>query len=525
MAINPLSYADLEGDDSTKNNARNNIGGGAGTGVSGGSQISEGASGTVSSSPGTAVGSASEKPTSSGSFTNLQSYLNANADQSQGLGGKIANNVQGEANQGASDLNSSVNSFKSDTDKADQGINANTLGDVQGTFNKAVSDPTSLQDSDYSTINNIYGANGTGGLGSQYQNGGTPGPKDLTGYDSYNTAVNELQNTANDAQNLGSESGRQVLLNQAFARPDYNQGQQQLDQLLLQGNQANTSKFQDLQNQLLGTGSAAQQMPVNVDYTTYAGPSTSLSGQEAAAQQAANTYGTQASTNVNNAYNLIQSYLNGNGGTTPLQISAPSNTSLDQSINQPQFPTGGNSSTNPNSVSGSTPVDISNGGLFGYAGTQAQQQVDTANAAQAAAYNNELNALNTQLAPAEQNIYQSYLNAINKRPATVNGQRQLAYNPQYTTADQLQQQFANTGANQATLSNAVDPNTVAMVAALNKLAGNPSLNTIGSGTGAQTVGSGYTAPTPFDQQAALAKQIAAYNQYVQSIPNYARDTR
>lgn len=492
-----------------------------------GSQISEGASSNVGSNPGSPVGSTagspSGKPTSSGSFTNLQNYLNANADQSEGLGGKISQNVQSEANQGVSGLNDSVKSFKSDTDTAADGINADTANTVKDTFNKALTDPTSLQDSDYTTVNNIYGANGQTGLGADYASNEDSGPKDLTGYDSYNNSVAKLQSASNDAQNLGTESGRQELLNQAYARPDYGQGQQQLDQLLLQGSAANAKNFQTIQNNLLGTDVNNPTLPQSVDYTTYTGPSSTLAGQEAAAQQAANDYRTQTASNVNNAYTTIQDYLNGNGGASPLSVTAPT------VVTTQQTPTnndgrhsgatviGNQSPYSATSVIQPGSVDISGNGLLGYGAQLAQQEVDAANQNQQAAYNQQLNSLYNQLAPYEASQYSNFQSA---RPGFVNGVRNTSGgSPNYTTLDQLRQQVANTGANQANLSNAVDPNTLAMINALNKLAGNNLTNTVTTDTGQQTVGSGYTQANPFDQAAALARQQAAYNQYVSSLPS------
>lgn len=277
----------------------------------------------------------------------------------------------------------------------------------------------------------------------------------------------------------------------------------------------------------MGTDTSNYVAPQSVDYTTYTGPATTLSGQEAAAQSGANDYRTGAQTNVANAYQTIQDYLTGTDGTTPLSVTAPTE------VNTPGTPTftggahtgvitPGNQLTNVGTQSlapGS--VDISNGGLLGYSGTLAQNEADAANQNEQAAYNAELSSLYNQLGPAEQQAYQSYNSAASAAPPVVGPQgiiRGTIQNPNYTTLAQLQGQVANTGAGQANVSNALDPNTVAMINALNQLAGNGFNNTVDTGTGQQAIGTGYVAPTPFDQAAALAKQQAAYNQYISGLP-------
>lgn len=294
MPINP-ELTDDSTDDTTNDNAQKNQ-------ISSGQSVNAGASGGTGSNPSSggsstssqAGGSTSKQsdPTSSGSFTNLNQYVNANADQASGLGNKISQNVQGSANTGLSQLNSSANEFNTDTqaasvnpddystsdiyNKAENVLNGSPssssgstgnptikiddptagnaptlLGDTSGTTTPA-SQPLAAQ-SDIDAFNTARADN------AAFTAGTDTAPKTLSALASYQTADTSLQNAEQNAQMTGTESGRNTLLQQAYGRPGYTQGETNLDQLLTQNVPSNQAMFANLQNNLLGQYGLANQ--------------------------------------------------------------------------------------------------------------------------------------------------------------------------------------------------------------------------------------------------------------------------
>ena len=103
--------------------------------------------------------------------------------------------------------------------------------------------------------------------------GGYTGPKTVDEVNGYGDTVKATQNAYQNVQNLGSEGGRQQLLAQNFGRPQYSEGQNKLDQTLLQNSAGsktaleNTySKYSNL-NQLLDTAQTSVGTAVNKSNT------------------------------------------------------------------------------------------------------------------------------------------------------------------------------------------------------------------------------------------------------------------
>lgn len=156
-------------------------------------------------------------PNQTGSgFTNVQSFLNAN--QNNGVGSAINNGIQGQVNQFNNDLGSGQSQFNSDIDAAKSNID---LGDSKA---KGVADDASnlgaggsLNDQQVTDYNNF--------TGSSYG-----GPTSLNNQSQLQGEANQAQQNADQTK---TDSGRQGLLQQYVGQGQYSQGQQGLDNLLL----------------------------------------------------------------------------------------------------------------------------------------------------------------------------------------------------------------------------------------------------------------------------------------------------
>lgn len=173
-------------------------------------------------------------PTSSGRFTNIQSYLKANEGYNKdngGFAGKIYGDLSDKEKQNENEISNNFNDFQNTANQ-----NRKTYSDD---YEKQVfSDPSKyLSDS-----NNL----------NKWQ--------DLTS-GNYNAATFDpnakLSNNINNFNTLtgltGSETGRKSLLQNLYGKPGYNQGQQSLDNLFLQSNPTQLqqlNKAGDLSNQL-----------------------------------------------------------------------------------------------------------------------------------------------------------------------------------------------------------------------------------------------------------------------------------
>jgi len=213
-------------------------------------------------------GTGQADPTSSGSWTNLNSYLSANSDQASSMGQTIGGNVGGQAGQSQKDLSSLGQGFQNQQPYQD--IN-NTSG---AQVDQAFSDPSQYSGAipkstskAESYLNNSYGAMPATSDITQYQ--GANGQSWAGLQNEYNTANNNLQNTQ-------SESGRGVLLKDQYGKngQQYNQGEQSFDQLLLQQDPNSQNTFNNLYQQyapgiVTGQGGASgQSADLSNAYTT-----------------------------------------------------------------------------------------------------------------------------------------------------------------------------------------------------------------------------------------------------------------
>jgi hypothetical protein len=156
---------------------------------------------------------------SSGRFTNMQKIMQANKPAASKLAGAVTGQVGQEIGK-AETKSDEASGFRSAV-QAEQ----NRLGQAQQLNTNIKADPTQLNDQDISSARNFM-MNQTGQQALQQI-----GTQSQQGLVNANVAAQQAQQMQ---QRLGSESGRFGLLRQALAKPTYTQGQQKLDQLLLQ---------------------------------------------------------------------------------------------------------------------------------------------------------------------------------------------------------------------------------------------------------------------------------------------------
>lgn len=144
-------------------------------------------------------------------YTNISKVLQAN--QGNGLGSAVGNNIQQVGNQAQDNLRNAQNQFNQQT----QSNQFNTDQNKQ-TVENVLNDPTQA-------VNSQQGKQFQNLISGQYQ-----GPQNLN---NANQIQAQAGNLAQMGQALGSSGGRQALLQQMFGNPQYTQGQQTLDNLLL----------------------------------------------------------------------------------------------------------------------------------------------------------------------------------------------------------------------------------------------------------------------------------------------------
>lgn len=183
----------------------------------------------------------------SGRFTNLKKYVNANQGAGEQLGSKISGNIDRnvektnkEATSAAGNVANAVNAEK---DRLSQG----------NQFNQQ------LQDQSENGAQAIYGNEENKTRFSNLLNNQNIASNLSSQAQTASDAANRGLNAANQqVQNLGTEQGRFSLLQQSVKSPQYTQGQQRLDQLMLQAGNPNqlVQNQRDLQGKVQNYGSA-----------------------------------------------------------------------------------------------------------------------------------------------------------------------------------------------------------------------------------------------------------------------------
>jgi len=220
-------------------------------------------------------------PTSSGRFTNLQSYIDANKgfnQQGGGLAGKIYSNLSRKAGNIDQELGKQHQAFNTQSEAGRTTYDPNFV-------NQALADPSQFVESQ----DNLSAF-------QKMANAAYGGPTGLSGGQQLLEQAQQFQGTANLA---GTEHGRFALLNKLYHTPTYGHGQQSLDQLLLQGDPEQLQKLQEVNPLSAGLST---NIKAGVDsaktaaegYTTEAEKTSS--DTLAALLKTINVFGTEAST-------------------------------------------------------------------------------------------------------------------------------------------------------------------------------------------------------------------------------------
>jgi hypothetical protein len=163
----------------------------------------------------------------SGSFTNLQSYLDANKDQAAGMGQKVVDN-----------LDSTANTAKSNIDNFSNGVSSVNKVNQDDLNNNFYNDPTKADKAAYTTLKTGY-----------------TGPNDVSKVNGYSDSIDAWNKASQGLKDASTESGRQQLLKNTYDKPGYTAGQNMLDQTLVQNNADSKSAFENVQNKWSGLSS------------------------------------------------------------------------------------------------------------------------------------------------------------------------------------------------------------------------------------------------------------------------------
>lgn len=170
-------------------------------------------------------------PSSSGSFTNLQSYLDANSGNR--MGEQVAGRIKELGDKSASAQGEVENAYKS---RADQKV----IRADDGLFNEVKADPTKVA-ADENKLNSF----------AKLRDARYTGPKNLADEsDLYQKGYEKTQASANAATQIAAdEGGRKAFLDQQYGsgagRYDYTSGMKKLDNLLIQNDLGARKQLED----------------------------------------------------------------------------------------------------------------------------------------------------------------------------------------------------------------------------------------------------------------------------------------
>ena len=166
---------------------------------------------------------------SSGQYTNIQSYLDANKTQADQMGQKITDDVSSQAE----DANSKINSYQN------QQIKAEAYDP-----NEAINRATELQDAEKAKYKEVK------------QTGGYAGPQSVDQVQGYQETQQAAQKASQNVKNAGNEFGQQQLLKDTYSKPTYSAGQNKLDQVLLANSAGSKQNLQGLSQKYAGIDQA-----------------------------------------------------------------------------------------------------------------------------------------------------------------------------------------------------------------------------------------------------------------------------
>lgn len=177
---------------------------------------------------------------SSGLWTNLNSYLDANKDQSDQMGNQLVGNLNTEGQTAQSGIDKTSQDFQNDLNSSGTSLTTEQPW-LDSTLAAPVQNNTSDDDSRFQND-----------LSGQYA-----GPNNLSDESSYGDTDTDVNKATTDLGLSGSEAGRMTLLQDQYGAngQQYNQGEQSLDQLLLEGNPNTQAGLQSSQDQYANLGS------------------------------------------------------------------------------------------------------------------------------------------------------------------------------------------------------------------------------------------------------------------------------
>lgn len=194
----------------------------------GGQQISGESAVVRGNEPAQAPGSQGQ---GSGQFTNLQSYLDVNADRK--FGQEVAGKAQQTVDQAGKAQETADTGFR-------QKVNSNAIDLDQNLLSEAQRDPNAV----VSTADKFQ--NFQKMRDAQYG-----GPKNLVDTEDYSPASTATDRARETSEMTQSEGGRKAYLDQEYGsgvgRYDYTPGMKKLDNLLIQNDQGSREAFQGVQ--------------------------------------------------------------------------------------------------------------------------------------------------------------------------------------------------------------------------------------------------------------------------------------
>lgn len=273
---------------------------------------SPGGSGAGSSAQ---AGASAPKPSTSGSWTNLNSYLGANSDQATQLGTQIAGSVNQKGQQAQTDISNLGTNFG-------QAVNQNVVAQNEDATNKAITDASGL------TAGQTLNADDQQAFNTQ-ANASYGGPTDVTTFNGYNQAQQDVNTAAQAANATKTEAGRGTLLQDQFkdtSKYGYSQGESNLDQLLLQNSKGaqdalapvanNWSNLDGALNTTVTSGANQAQQAAQTDQTTSAAAKNALSSATSNFQNNLTGGLTDLQTQNQNLWSSLQAAVN-SGQITP----------------------------------------------------------------------------------------------------------------------------------------------------------------------------------------------------------------
>jgi hypothetical protein len=273
--------------------------------------------GAVGGGASTSAGSSPDKPSTSGSWTNLNSYLSANQDQGAAIGNTIASTINNQGQNAQSEISNLDSGFT-------QAVQDNTVTQNQGAVNQAVQNAQNAQltQADQQAFNQQATAKYTG-------------PTDFTLASGYGQAAQDANTALNTYNQTQSEAGRDVLLKNQFnnaSENGYNQGENNLDQLLLEGS-GGADTLINAANQWTGLNGALTSDVANDNATAAAAAAQTQATAQAAqaaytdanstTDQAVQAYLANQQANYSTDYNSLVNALNAYNATGNLKLTAP----------------------------------------------------------------------------------------------------------------------------------------------------------------------------------------------------------